>query len=182
MLARIRTLAWLGLLAASVLSASCINPLSLFNSEFLTVLGAQAKVATLPGDAPALLVTVENNADRPALMTISYRVQNGGVQRYSSTVEPGEHSSQALVCPITEITVGDVGDVNAIGAEIILDNSGVFQVGVTPTIDVEAFAALLKEGVNYDCGDHITFSVETSSATRSGYRLFAFIQRSNIGK
>jgi hypothetical protein len=180
-LLRIRTLAWLGILGASLLSASCTNPLSFFSTDFLTTLGAQAKVATLPGDAPALLVTVQNDADRPIFTTVSYRTKGGGVERFSSTVEPGEHTSQALICPIEEITMGDVGDLKAVGAEILLDVNGVFTVGVTPTIEVEAFGALLKNQINYDCGDQITFSVQPSGATRSGYRIFAFFQRANTG-
>ncbi|GAF86848.1 unnamed protein product, partial [marine sediment metagenome] len=45
-------------------------------------------------------------------------------------------------------------------------------------IEVEPFGVLLQEGINYDCGDVITFTILPSSATLSGYQSFAFIRRS----
>ena len=46
-----------------------------------------------------------------------------------------------------------------------------------PYIDVEAFGVLLREGVNYDCGDSLLFVVEPSGVTRSGYETIAYFRR-----
>jgi hypothetical protein len=47
-----------------------------------------------------------------------------------------------------------------------------------PIVEVEAFGTLLRDEVNYVCGDEVTFAVGLSSATASGYQVIAFIRRS----
>jgi hypothetical protein len=34
------------------------------------------------------------------------------------------------------------------------------------------------EGINYDCGDGVTFAVQSSGTSSSGYQTFAYIRRS----
>ena len=179
MFRHVHAVAVLGVLAASLLSGGCGSALNLFQPEFLTALGVSQSVATLPGDAPTLLVAIENHTDKRVRTQVSYRTQSTGVEQYFSSVEPGQRTAQALICPIQEITMGDLSDTKAVGAQIVLDNGTGSD--IAPVIDVEPFGVILKTGVNYDCGDSITFAVESSNATLSGYRIFAFFQRGNGG-
>jgi hypothetical protein len=50
-----------------------------------------------------------------------------------------------------------------------------------PYIDVEPFGIVLQEGLNYECGDAITFSVQRSTETLSGYQIFAYIRSAEGG-
>ena len=181
MVARLRMVAVLGGLGALSWSAGCSEALSLLNPEFLTALGAGEQVASVPGDAPALLVAVENRTNRLVRAWVSYRTEDSGVEQVGYLVETGERTAQALICPIDEVTLGDVSDVTAIGAEIVLDNSA-GQEAIAPFIEVEPFGVVMKDGINYNCGDSITFVVQASGATRSGYQIFAFIERSGGGE
>lgn len=173
---RIRMLGAVGGLGLMLLLAGCSTALSLFDAEFLAALGMGARVANVPGDAPALLVAVENRTDRLIEVVVSYRLQEGAVESFSASVEPGEQTAQALICPIEEVTLGDVSDTNAVGALVFLGNST-----ADPYIEVEPLGVVLKDGVNYDCGDAITFAVQRSGATESGFRVFAYIQRAGGG-
>jgi hypothetical protein len=132
---------------------------------------------TLPGNAPALLVAVENRIDRMALATINYRDANDSLQTYTAVVEPGQRTAKALMCPVSEITLGDLSNPSIVGVTVLLGNG----TASDPFIEVEPFGIPLQAGANYDCGDGITFVVQTSSATKSGYQTFAYIQRAGDG-
>ncbi|MFH1746285.1 MAG: hypothetical protein ABIG44_04500 [Planctomycetota bacterium] len=174
--ARIRIMVAVGGLMLAGLLGGCTTAMSMFDPEFLTALSGGSRVASIPGDAPALLVAVENGTDRLIAGSVSYRDGDGAVEVFSVTIQAGERTAQALICPIEEITLGDVSDTSATGAFVFL--------GATtndPYIEVEPLGAVLKDGVNYDCGDAITFSIQRSSATRSGFRVYAYIQRAGGG-
>jgi hypothetical protein len=179
MVVRIRVLAVvLGL--ASLGLAGCGSALSLFDPSFLADLGAGQQIASVPGDAPTLLVTVENETSHPVLASLSYRTQSTGVELIQYQVESGRTSSQALICPVEEITLGDVADPKAVGALVLLTGTAGFN-AAAPYVEVEPFGVVMKKDINYDCGDAITFAVVPSSATRSGYQIFAYIERSGRG-
>lgn len=161
------------LAAVAFSSAGCGTVTNLFSDDFLAAIGLGVSVPSLPGDAPALLVTVENRTSRTAEMVVSYRVESDVVENFTTVVQPGERSAQALVCPIEEITLGDVSDLNQSGVRVRLGNG----LATDPFVEVEPFGVLLRDTVNYNCGDGVTFTVQSSSATLSGYQTFAFIQR-----
>ncbi|MBU0616232.1 MAG: hypothetical protein KKI02_00800 [Planctomycetes bacterium] len=153
---------------------------NMFNPDLLSSLGMGANVATLPGDAPGLLVAVENRTSRWASMVVSYRDSEDKVRNYTTLVAPGDKSAQMLVCPIGEITLGDVSNLKQTGARVYLLDTATADpnsVAVAPFIEVDAFGVLLSEEVNYDCGDGVTFALLTSSTARSGYQAYAFIRR-----
>ena len=177
MLMRIRVITVLVTLVASLLLSGCTAVQGLFDEQFLSALGAGTGVASLPGDAPALLVAVENGTDRVVVAVVSYRGSSGETRSFTTLVEPFEQTAQALVCPIEEITLGDVSNGNAIGAVVRLGNG----TAADPFIEVEPFGVLLQEGVNYDCGDGLTFSVQPSTATLSGYQTFVSIRHAQDG-
>ncbi len=157
---------------------SCFSPLEFLNPEFVSSLGAQGKVASVPGQAPGLVVTVANRTTRAAEITISYRDAEDAVQNYTTYLEPGDSSGQMLICSITEITIGSVTDLHASGARVALVEGQVGgDLNSVPTIDVEAFGTLLREGVNYECGDAINFVLRASGSTRSGFDEIAYFQR-----
>lgn len=147
----------------------------LLDPDFLGALGLGERSASLPGDAPAVLIAVENRTGRVISAVVSYRAGTDRVSTSNYTVQPNGKVSEAFVCPISELTLGDVSNLDQIGAIVRLGNGG----DTDPYIEVEAFGVLLKENQNYSCGDSITFTVSPSSDTRSGYRVIAYIQRAN---
>ncbi len=145
-----------------------LNP-TLFQS-----LGADQGAATIPGEAPAVLLEMENGTSRVVEFRLSWRDNDGQIQERTEILRAGAKFSESLFCPVEEMTLGDVGNLNAVGAIVRLGN------GTTddPFVEVEPFGVLLQEGSNYDCGDGVTFKVLPSAATLSGYQSFAFILRS----
>lgn len=164
----------LGLTAAlAMANHGCGSVSGFLNPEFLTSLGIGESVATLPGDAPAIVLGVENRTSRTIEAVVSYRVGVDAVSTFVAVVEPGETTARAVTCPVDAITLGDVNDLSTVGALVRLGN-GTPQ---DPVIEVEPFGVLLRNGANYDCGDGVTFAITNSGATLSGYQVFAFIQR-----
>lgn len=184
MLARISLITVAVLLAG--LLPGCAALTDIISPDLLTTLTGGQFVNSLPDEAPGLLVSVENRTARWAEITVSYRDADGGVETYTTSLNPGNKSGQMLVCPVEEITLGSVTNLDTVGAVVALvqDTTG-FEVDETtgrfiglPLIDVEPFGVLLREGVNYDCGDSILFVVRPSTATPSGYETIAFFRRS----
>ena len=104
---------------------------------------------------------------------LTWRDGDGQIHERTGILGVGDKYSEALICPIEEMTLGDVGNLNAIGAIVRLWSGTAFDA----FIEVEPFGVLLQEEINYDCGDVITFTVLPSSVTLSGYQSFAFIRR-----
>ncbi|MDX2197891.1 MAG: hypothetical protein SF069_02850 [Phycisphaerae bacterium] len=165
--------------AAGLLQAGCVGQvLSLFDQEFLNSLGlGNTGAAEIPGEAPSIEVRFENRTSRTVEMQVSYRTGGNDVETLNNIIFPGVSDlGEALVCPVDEMTLGDVTDADAIGALVRLGNGD----ANSPFIEVEPLGVILKDdGVNYSCGDTITFVVDESSATSSGYQVFAFIRRSS---
>ncbi len=166
--------AGVALLAGLLYVGGCMGLPNLLSPEFLQSMGLGESPAYLPGEAPAIVIEVDNGTERVIEVRITWRDANGEIQERTETLGVGRKYSEALICPIEEMTFGDVGNLNAVGAIVRLGNG----TSADPYIEVEAFGVLLQEGINYDCGDAVTFTVVPSSATLSGYQAFAFIQRS----
>jgi hypothetical protein len=149
----------------------------LFTEQFVDATLGGRQVSSLPGDAPALLVGVQNGTDRVVEAAVTYRtVTSSGqsaTETYTVVLAPFDQTLQALICPIEEITLGDLSNLNSSGAVIRLGNG----TAADPYIEVEPFGVVLKEGINYDCGDSLTFVVQPSGATKSGYQTFVYIRR-----
>ena len=155
---------------------------NVFNPDLLSSLGLGTQVASLPGDAPGLLVGVENRTDRIVSMVVSYRDNQNAVQTYTTQVAPDGRSAQMLICPIKEITLGDVSNLKQSGARVFLIDAATADpnaVQSAPFIEVDPFGVLLSDTVNYNCGDALTFTIETSAAASSGYQAFAYIRRAS---
>jgi hypothetical protein len=159
-------------LTTTVGVTSCISPASLLAPELVDALSGSGSVASLPGNADALLVAVENRTDRVAEILISYRDSANGVQTYTAIALAGSRTATALPCPVNEITVGDVTNLANSGVQIILGQGGVDD----PRLVVEPFGVLLRNDVNYTCGNEITFAVLPSSVSRSGFQVYAFVR------
>lgn len=177
MLVRYRMNALVGLLGSGLLLFGCVGITDFFQPEFLEALQGTSHVASLPGDAPALLVEVENGTDRMITAMVSYRASDGNTDSFTTLIEPYEKTAQALICPVAEITLGELNNTSAIGAIVRLGAGGAND----PYIEVEPFEAMLQAGINYDCGDAITFAVMPSNETLSGYRIYAYIRRADGG-
>lgn len=154
--------------------SSCLTAGDLFNPAFLQALGGGERVANLPGEAPAIVLEVENGTQRVIEFRLTWRDVESRIQERTRSLGLDEKFSEALICPVEETTLGDVSDLDATGAIVRLGTG----TADDPFIEVEPFGVLLQEGINYDCGDSVTFTVLPSSATLSGYQIFAFIRRS----
>jgi len=166
------------------LGAGCVSPAEFVNPEFLTALGYSPSVRTVPAEAPGLLVSVENRTGRWAAVTVSYRGGDGAIETYTTRLPAGSRSGQMLLCPVSEITLGSVADLTQAGVIIglsgdVADVQDIDGLPInTPYVVVEPFGVLLREEVNYDCGDELVFVVEASGQTRSGFQTRALIRRS----
>lgn len=162
--------------AALSSTGSCVTASDVFNTDFLSGLFGQN--ATLPGDAPGLLVAVENRTTRPAQVVVSYRDGDDAVANYTTFISPQDKNQQLLLCPITEVTVGSVGDLEMSGAIVSLVPDATTALDQLPYIQVDPFGSILREEVNFNCGDEVLFVLDESTRTSSGYEVIAFIRRS----
>jgi hypothetical protein len=165
-----RTLAVLAGVLSMITLGACT---SFLNPQFLDTVGLTQSAAALPGEAPTLLVEFENRIGRTVEVRLTWRDADENITERIRVLEPGEKFAEAVICPVSEITVGDVGNLSQTGAVVRLGGGG----GDDPIVEVEPFGALLQDGIHYDCGDAVTFSVQSSGRTPSGYQLFATIRR-----
>ncbi|MCG3125706.1 MAG: hypothetical protein CHACPFDD_00532 [Phycisphaerae bacterium] len=163
----------LAVLLLGAVTSGCTGIQGLFSEDFLNATGLVQRSATIPGTAPAVLITMENRTSRVVTMNLSYRLGSDTVESFFATMPPGDSSGQVVNCPVTEITLGDVSNLNEIGAIVRLGGG----TENDPFIEVEPFGVLLRNTANYNCGDSVTFTVTPSGDTASGYRIVAFIQR-----
>jgi len=169
--------AWMivaGGLIGGLSAAGCVGIGEFLSPSFTQALGLGARAATLPGEAPVIVLEVENRSGRVIEFRLTWRDSEGEIQERTRTLGVGAKFSEALICPVEETTLGDVSNLDATGAIVRLGGG----TASDPFIEVEPFGVLLQEGINYDCGDSVTFSVQQSGDTLSGYRVFAFIRRS----
>lgn len=158
--------------AMLMLSISACSPLSVLNPDFAIATGLADSAATLPGEAPTLLLQVENRTVRPVNYVLTWRNDDGSTGQREDAVRAGETFATAIPCPVTEVTLGQIGDSSAVGAAVVLGDGNFGD----PLLAVEPFGRVLEEGINYNCGDSVTFSVIPSGATASGYQIFAYIR------
>lgn len=153
--------------------AGCLDPGALINPALLDNLGLGQQVARLPGQAPAVTLALENRTDFSVRMTVSYRDAADEVIEVVQTLTPADRTATAVICPIEELTLGDVANPTVIGAEVLLGNG----LPNDPFVQVDPFGVLLRQGTNFNCGDQVTFTVQRAAGTQSGFQIFAFIQR-----
>lgn len=159
----------------AVLLATCTGCVTteFFNPEFLSSIGLGSKVSLLPGDAPSVLVEVENNTSRVIEVNLSFVNADGDVQVRPVVIAVGDKYAEAVICPVDEMTLGTLNDSRSIGAIVRLGGG----TANDPFVTVDPFGATLVDEVNYNCGDSVTFSVQASSVSTSGYQIFAFVRR-----
>lgn len=174
-----RTALWATVIVLTGPLLGCVDLTSFLNPDFLAVLGSGSEISGVPGEAPGVLVQIENRTTRWARAVVSYRDGDSNTRTYNTVIAPGDLTGQMLVCPVEEITLGSVADLDEPGAIIYLTDlsgDGALDSPDVPFIEVDAFGVLLREEVNYSCGDGLKFSIrETPGQTRSGYRVRAEI-------
>lgn len=174
------TLAALGAAASTLVGCSVLGsgPLAALNPDFVQSLGGGTQVANVPGEAPVLLVELENATTQVVDMRLQYRDSTDqGIITLIETLQPGDLSGVTLVCPVEELTLGELGNPEGVGAFVRLGS----QTTNDPFVSVEPFGVELQDQVNFDCGDVVTFRVQPSASTASGYQVFAFIRRAETG-
>ena len=168
---------WLCAMSLSALlgASGCAGlALNLLNADFLAQAGLGERGAALPGDAAGLLLEVDNRTPLVVEVRLTWRDGNGQRQERTNTLNPGERQAEAVICPVSEVTLGEITDLTAIGAVVRLGTGAADD----PVIAVDPFGILLKDEVNYDCGDSVSFAVTRSPASLSGYQIIAFVRRS----
>lgn len=167
------------LLVGALLAGGCPSPTEVLNPTFLNAVGLGERVASLPGEAPAIVLEVENGTDRVVEFRVTWRDAEQNIHEQTGSLAPGQKYAEALFCPVEELTLGDVSNLDATGVVVRLgDGSGIAAYAGGPLIEVEPFGVLLQEGINYECGDNVTFRILPSQVTLSQYQTFAFIRRS----
>src|SRR5262245_34366847 len=164
-----------GVPAALLAASGCVPPPDFDILEFLAALGFTGGAATLPGEAPAVIIELENRTGRVIEGQLTWRNSDGTVDERILVVPSDSKTSEAVICPVEEMTLGDVSNPQATGAVVRLGDGG----PTDPFIAVEAFGVILKQDINYSCGDSVTFTVQPSNLTNSGYQAFAFIRRAD---
>lgn len=169
--------------AAVLASAGCFSPLEILNDDFVEQITPGGGVATLPGGAPGVVVNVSNLTNLQAAVVISYRDGDGSVQVFTVTLQGGGESAQMLVCPVVEITAGSVSDLTAPSAVLALTTVPITgDLTSVPYLEVEGYGVLLREGINFECGDGITFVLTASATNASGYEIGAYIRSGGAGQ
>lgn len=158
--------------ASAVTLAGCSEFSNILDPTFIDTLTGANQVAALPGNAPSILLTVENRTNKLAQVDVTYRTSDGVAQRLPITVSGGQQFAQAVACPVEEMTVGEITDLTVSGAFVNLGDGG----DSDPFVAVEPFGVLLRDGITYECGDAVTFALVSSTATASGYRIVAFVE------
>ncbi|MBK9128612.1 MAG: hypothetical protein IPM13_12565 [Phycisphaerales bacterium] len=170
--------AWAGL-------AGCGEAGGILNPSFVAVLSGSDQAASVPGNAPGIVIYVHNQTDRWATMTISYRDQDGSVQQYTTTLNPGDKSGQLRLCPIEEITLGSVADLREVGVRVGASTGArPADLASAAVIEVEPFGVLLRDQVNYLCGDSLTFVVRPSTSrpsSASGFETLVYFRYGSGG-
>lgn len=171
--------AWKGCLLGGLALAGCLSPADVLNENFLQAVGLDLPAQRLPGEAPVIVLGISNETSFAIEAQLAWRDDEGEVQTFAPVVFPEEFGGSSVFlisefCPIQEITLGSISDLSSTGAVVRLGAGSAND----PFIEVEPFGILLREGVHYNCGDRIVFSVRPSNATPSGFRIFAEIERS----
>ncbi len=133
------------------------------NPQFMEVLGTPyAPVA--PGTAPFVVIRVLNMTDHQVIFYISIEPANGEpIQPITANVNSGFDGGMALSCPIPRITLGDVTNRDATGALIVFDEN--------TRQEIPALSKILRDGIDYFCGDLIVFAAIKDNSTVGGYSL-----------
>ncbi len=159
-------------LATLSMALGCTG-LPFLNPDFINAIGFGSGAAQFPGDSPAVLIRIENKAGRPIVFELSWRDEGGRVERREGVLGVVEEFGEVVVCPVQDVTLGDVTDREQPGAFVLLGDGLV----TDPFIEVEPFGIILQDTVNFGCGDVITFEVTSSGASASGYQVQARINR-----
>jgi hypothetical protein len=136
------------------------------NPSFVQSLGGAAALPTAPGQAPYILLRLTNaisvppsaSASQPATVPtgVGYQLtwryaggQTGAWNIGSPGLSPSEDIGMLVDCNMTIITLGNINDVTADGAWLIYGNN--------TTQPLEPFGKILQNGVDFRCGDTLTF-------------------------
>lgn len=146
---------------ATVLGCTNIVSSSL-NPQFLEVLGTPyAPVA--PGTAPFVVARVLNMTDHRVLFFVSFEPTSQEPGTFTFNVDADTDSGLVFSCPTHRLTLGDITNRDATGALIIFDDN--------TRQEIPALRKILRNGIDYFCGDLIVFAAIKDSSTVGGYSL-----------
>jgi hypothetical protein len=155
------------------LSAGC-------NTQLIGSLGGEAYLPTTPGATDYIMIRYYNAATMtPGALGIGFSSMSrfaggatfifGGVG--DSGLVTGQDIGNLLPCNVTVITLGDVDDPTAPGAWVCFN----------PVLDpvhqpLEPFGKVLQNGIDFRCGDTISFTSISDSSAKEGYSLTYSVQ------
>jgi hypothetical protein len=134
------------------------------NPNLVQSLGGESNVPTAPGQNPYILVRLVNAVSVPASVSGTIPIPSGvgylatwryaGGQRDVWGIGGGglaatEDYGRLVDCNMTVITLGDIDDLTVAGAWLIY--------GGNVTQPLKPFGKLLQNGVDFRCGDVLTF-------------------------
>lgn len=154
--------------------SGCVSPSTFLSEDFLTSLGLGNNAANLPGEAPAVIIEIENRSGRTIEALVSWQGDGNLSSEREVVLLDGEKTAEVVICPVARMTLGRLGDLDSVGAIVRLTDGQ----SNAAFIEVEPFGRTLEDEINYQCGDAITFTIQPSNATLSGYQAFAYVRRS----
>jgi hypothetical protein len=153
------TLGWMSL------SAGC-------NPQLIGSLGGERHLPITPGATDYILIRFYNAASMPAGTGMEfnqqYRIAGGAMYGFGGVtgLVDGEDFGQLIPCNVTVVTLGDVDDPTVAGAYVIYN----------PPLDpvrraIKPLGKILQNGIDFRCGDTITFISVNDSTASEGYSL-----------
>ncbi len=149
------------------------------NPNLTQSLGGTANLPTAPGETPYVLLRMTNAITGPTIgglptgapvgvnYLITWRYAGGTTDMWGTSgggLAATEDLGVLIPCNVTVITMGDVDDLTADGAWLAYHGALDFvQEALQP------FGKLLQNGVDFRCGDVLTFVTYNDSSNARGY-------------
>ena len=152
------------------------------SGEFLDNLGLNSQVPTTPGQNPYIVLRWTNSVEGPdqsgdepndpagVLFSSTWYYAGGSKDQFSwggAGLAEGEDFGILLPCTVTTLTVGDVDDTTSTGAWLSFASTDSSYV-VTP---LPPFGKNLSNGVDFRCGDVITFMIQPAADVAAQYTI-----------
>lgn len=155
------TLGWMSL------SAGC-------NPQFIGALGGERHLPITPGKTEYVMIRFLNAARMlPGTgmgFNQQYRIAGGAMFGFGGVggngLVDGEDFGELIPCNVTQVTLGDVNDPTVPGAYVVYN----------PPLDpvrrpIKALGKVLVNGIDFFCGDTITFISVNDTTVPEGYSL-----------
>jgi len=149
------------ILGAAIAVGGCNLVSQSLNPQFMEVLGTPfAPIA--PGTAPFVLIRNINMTDQRVLFNFEW-IPAGTLAsaNFGFNVSAGLDGGVLVTCPVSQMTLGDLDNPTATGALVIFDDN--------TRQEIPPLGRILREGIDYFCGDVVIFAAVRDTSTVGGY-------------